>query len=45
MSDGARKPREWRFYVADMIEFGRKVWSGTLFKPIFLSCWLNYQPS
>ena len=29
MSDGARKPREWRFYVADMIEFGRKVLSYT----------------
>ena len=25
MSDGGRETREWRFYVADRIEFGEKV--------------------
>ena len=25
MSDAGRKPREWSFYVKDMIEFARKV--------------------
>ena len=25
MSDADRPPREWRFYIADMIEFAEKV--------------------
>ena len=29
MSEDGRKPREWRFYVQDMIEFGERVLSYT----------------
>ena len=29
MSDASQETREWRFYVADMIEFGEKVLSYT----------------
>ena len=44
MSDTNKQPREWRFYIQDMIEFGEKVLSYTdgLDQDAFISDGLTY---